>query len=219
MMRGILGKKLGMTQIFKENKAVPVTVVEAGPCVVTQVKTKEKDGYSAIQIGFDEIKEKHLNAPLKGHFARAKVSPQKYLAEVTIAEGEDYKVGQVLTVDIFSEGERIDVTGISKGKGFAGVMKRWGFKGGPASHGSRFHRAPGSIGACADPSRVFKGKKMPGHMGNERVTVQNLEVAKVDPDQNLLLLRGSIPGAVGSLVIIKESVKAKGKSAKRGKHA
>jgi len=217
-MRGILGKKLGMTQIFKENKAVPVTVVEAGPCVVTQVKTREKDGYSAIQIGFDEIKEKHLNAPLKGHFAGAKVSPKKYLTEVAIAEGEDYKVGQVLTVDIFSEGERIDVTGISKGKGFAGVMKRWGFKGGPASHGSRFHRAPGSIGACADPSRVFKGKKMPGHMGNERVTVQNLEVAKVDPDQNLLLLRGSIPGAVGSLIMIKESVKAKGKS-KRNKHA
>ncbi len=211
MPRGILGKKLGMTQIFIDGEMIPVTVVKAGPCVVTQVRNEKKDGYLAVQIGFEEAKEKHLNKPMKGHFEKAGVTPQRYLAEVRLTESEkeNYKVGQKITVDIFKPGEKVDVTGTSKGKGFAGVVRRWGFRGYPASHGARYHRAGGSIGMAAFPARVIKGMKMPGHLGNRKVTVQNLEVVKVIPEKNLLLLRGAVPGFKGSLVFVKEAVKVK----------
>lgn len=205
-MKGILGRKIGMTQIFdEEGNVVPVTVIEAGPCVVVQKRTKEKDGYEAVQIGFGEIKEKHLNKPMAGHFKSANVPPKRFLREI---RGEwDVEVGSEIRVDIFSPKEMVDVTGISKGKGFAGVIKRWGFSGGPASHGSMSHRRPASAGA-QQPQRVIKGKKMPGHMGAERVTVQNLEVVKVDKEKNLLFLKGGVPGPKGSLVIIKQAVKS-----------
>lgn len=212
-MKALLGKKIGMTQLFMEDgRLVPVTAIEAGPCVVVQVKTPEKDGYSAVQLGYAQVKKgrrRKVNKPLRGHFAKAKVSPQQYLAEIPVGEGEEYQVGQKFTVDAFSEGEYVDVTGISKGKGFAGVVKRWGFKGGPSSHGSHFHRATGSIGGAATPSRVFKGKKMPGQMGQVRVVVQNLEVVKVEPEQNLILVKGGIPGARNGQVVIRASIKGK----------
>ncbi len=212
MSKGILGKKIGMTQIFGQNgQAIPVTVIEAGPCVVVQTKTLNKDGYRAIQIGFGDKKEKKLNRPTKGHFDKVKAGYKKYLAELLVGKDEKFELGQLITVDIFSEGEKTDVVGVSKGKGFAGVVKRWGFAGGPASHGSHFHRAPGAVGMCATPSRVLKGKKLPGRMGGKRVTTQNIEVAKVDKERNLLLLRGSVPGANGNLVLIKNAIKASGK--------
>lgn len=211
----MLGKKIGMTQIFLDDgKMVPVTVIEAGPCVVTQVKEREKDGYEAVQIGYQEVKKENVNKPIEGHFKKAKVAPQKYLAELLLANGENYELGQVLTVESFTVGERADVTGVSKGKGFQGVVKRWGFKGGPKSHGSHFRRAPGSVGASATPSRVVKGKKMPGQMGNARVSVQNLEVVQVDSDKNLLFLKGAVPGSKGGLLMIKSSVKASSKGKK-----
>jgi len=211
----LLGKKIGMTQIFLDDgKMVPVTVIEAGPCVVTQVKEREKDGYEAVQIGYQEVKKENVNKPIEGHFKKAKVAPQKYLAELLLANGENYELGQVLTVESFTVGERADVTGVSKGKGFQGVVKRWGFKGGPKSHGSHFRRAPGSVGASATPSRVVKGKKMPGQMGNARVSVQNLEVVQVDSDKNLLFLKGAVPGSKGGLLMIKSSVKASSKGKK-----
>ncbi|HZD60522.1 MAG TPA: 50S ribosomal protein L3 [Anaerolineae bacterium] len=209
-MKALLGKKLGMTQVFVDgDRMVPVTVVEVGPCVVTQVKTEESDGYSAIQIGFEDIEEKKVNKPLQGHFAKAKVEPKRYLAEVRVDDPEEFKAGEVLKADMFSAGERADVVGISKGKGFQGVIKRHGFSGGPRGHGSHFHRAPGSIGAAATPSRVPKGRRMAGHMGSERVTSMNLEIVRVDPEQNIVLLKGAIPGAKGSLVMVKESSKAR----------
>jgi len=211
----LLGKKIGMTQIFLDDgKMVPVTVIEAGPCVVTQVKEREKDGYEAVQIGYQEVKKENVNKPIEGHFKKAKVAPQKYLAELLLANGENYELGQVLTVESFTVGERADVTGVSKGKGFQGVVKRWGFKGGPKSHGSHFQRAPGSVGASATPSRVVKGKKLPGQMGNARVSVQNLEVVQVDSDKNLLFLKGAVPGSKGGLLMIKSSVKASSKGKK-----
>ncbi|HEY4687548.1 MAG TPA: 50S ribosomal protein L3 [Candidatus Subteraquimicrobiales bacterium] len=214
-MKGLLGKKIGMTQIFLDDgKMVPVTVIEAGPCVVTQVKEREKDGYEAVQIGYQEVKKENVNKPIEGHFKKAKVAPQKYLAELLLANGENYELGQVLTVESFTVGERADVTGVSKGKGFQGVVKRWGFKGGPKSHGSHFQRAPGSVGASATPSRVVKGKKLPGQMGNARVSVQNLEVVQVDSDKNLLFLKGAVPGSKGGLLMIKSSVKASSKGKK-----
>lgn len=214
-MKGLLGKKIGMTQIFLDDgQMVPVTVIEAGPCVVTQVKEREKDGYEAVQIGYQEVKKENVNKPIEGHFKKAKVAPQKYLAELLLANGENYELGQVLTVESFTVGERADVTGVSKGKGFQGVVKRWGFKGGPKSHGSHFQRAPGSVGASATPSRVVKGKKMPGQMGNARVSVQNLEVVQVDSDKNLLFLKGAVPGSKGGLLMIKSSVKASSKGKK-----
>ena len=205
-MKGILGKKLGMTQIFtEEGIVVPVTVVEAGPNVVTQVKTVEKDGYNAIQVGFEDAKEKSLNKPQKGHLAAANVL-KKHLKEFRVDAVEEFTVGQEIKADLFAAGEKIDVTGTSKGKGFQGPIKRHGQSRGPESHGSRYHRRPGSMGACSFPGRVFKNKKLAGHMGSVKVTVQNLEVVRVDADKNLILVKGAIPGPKGSIVTIKEAV-------------
>lgn len=207
-MKGILGRKLGMTQIFAEDGIViPVTVVEAGPIVVTQIKTVEKDGYNAVQIGFGEAKEKSLNKPQKGHLAAANVL-KKHLKEFRVDSVEGYAVGQEIKADLFTTGEKIDVSGTSKGKGFQGPIKRHGQSRGPESHGSRYHRRPGSMGACSFPGRVFKNKKLAGHMGSVKVTVQNLEVVKVDADKNLILVKGAIPGPKGSVVTIKEAVKS-----------
>ena len=207
-MNGILGKKLGMTQIFTaEGIVIPVTVVEAGPNVVTQIKTVEKDGYSALQVGFEDAKEKSLNKPQKGHLAAANVL-KKHLKEFRVESTEEFTVGQEIKADVFAEGTKIDVTGISKGKGFQGPIKRHGQSRGPESHGSRYHRRPGSMGAASFPGRVFKNKKLAGHMGSVKVTVQNLEVVKVDADKNLILVKGAIPGAKGSVVTIKEAVKS-----------
>lgn len=207
-MKGILGKKLGMTQIFTEaGNVVPVTVVEAGPVVVTQIKTTEKEGYNAVQVGFVDAKEKSLNKPQKGHLAAANVL-KKHLKEFRMDSVEEFTVGQEMKADIFTAGEMIDVTGTSKGKGFQGPIKRHGQSRGPESHGSRYHRRPGSMGACSFPGRVFKNKKLAGHMGSVTVTVQNLEVVRVDADKNLILVKGAIPGAKGSVVTIKEAVKA-----------
>jgi len=207
MKKAIIGEKLGMTQLFKGDLLVPVTVIKAGPCVVTQLKVKERDGYEAVQLGFGEVKEDRVNSPMKGHFAKANCPPQRVLAEFPLDPGE-YRPGKKITVDIFEEGERADITGISKGKGFAGVMKRWNFSGGPASHGARFHRAPGAIGQCATPSRVFKGKKLPGRMGTDRVTVQNLLIVAVDREKGLLMVKGAVPGPKGSVLMIRDAVKA-----------
>ena len=207
-MKGILGKKVGMTQIFTEQgEVIPVTVVEAGPVVVTQIKTNEKDGYTAIQVGFEDAKEKALNKPQKGHLAAANTL-KKHLKEFRVDSVEEYTVGQEIKADLFAAGELIDVTGISKGKGFQGPIKRHGQSRGPETHGSRYHRRPGSMGACSYPGRVFKNKKLAGHMGSVKVTVQNLEVVRVDADKNFILVKGAIPGAKGSVVTIKEAVKA-----------
>ena len=207
-MKGILGKKIGMTQIFTEHgEVIPVTVVEAGPVVVTQIKTTENDGYTAIQVGFGDAKEKSLNKPQKGHLAAANTL-KKHLKEFRVDSVEGYTVGQEIKADLFAAGELIDVTGISKGKGFQGPIKRHGQSRGPESHGSRYHRRPGSMGACSYPGRVFKNKKLAGHMGSVKVTVQNLEVVRVDADKNFILVKGAIPGAKGSVVTIKEAVKA-----------
>ena len=207
-MKGILGKKLGMTQIFTEHgEVIPVTVVEAGPVVVTQIKTTENDGYTAIQVGFGDAKEKSLNKPQKGHLAAANVL-KKHLKEFRVDAVEEFTVGQEIKADLFAAGELIDVTGISKGKGFQGPIKRHGQSRGPETHGSRYHRRPGSMGACSYPGRVFKNKKLAGHMGSVKVTVQNLEVVRVDADKNFILVKGAIPGAKGSVVTIKEAVKA-----------
>lgn len=206
MEKAIIGEKLGMTQVIKDDLMIPVTVIKAGPCVVTQLKSDENDGYESVQIGFGMIKANRANKPMAGHFKKANTEPTRVLAELPL-DPAAYKTGQKIKVDIFTEGDRADITGVSKGKGFAGVVKRWNFAGGPASHGSRFHRAPGSIGQCATPSRVFKGKKMPGRMGGDRVTAQNLLVVGVDRDKDLLLVKGAVPGAKGTVVLIRESVK------------
>jgi len=208
MPKGILGKKLGMTQYFDEKgKALPVTVIQAGPCVIVQKKNEDKDGYKAIQLGFGEIKDSKVKKPLKGHFNKAGVEPKRYLKEIRINGESEMQgdVGDQVSVDIFSEGEKVDVTGKSKGKGFSGVMKRWNFSGGPKTHGSHFKRAPGSLGASADPARVFKGKKLPGRKGGEKVTLSNLEVVRVDPERDLILIKGSVPGAKKSLLTIVSS--------------
>ena len=212
-MKTILGEKLGMTQVFTEDaRAMPVTVIKAGPCTVTQIKTPDTDGYSAIQIAYKEVKAGKLNKPAQGHFANAGVAPARHLLEFRIDDVSGFELGQELTIaDILEKGQKADVSGISKGKGFQGVMKRHNFKGQPASHGAhRVHRAPGSIGACATPARVFKGKKMAGQMGGERVTVLNLEVVDVDVERGLLLLGGAVPGPKGSLVAVRGAVKANG---------
>jgi large subunit ribosomal protein L3 len=215
-LKGIIAKKVAMTQIFSEDgKAIPVTVVEAGPCLVTQIKTDEHDGYNALQLGFGEIKEKHLSGPKRGHFESKEVEPRRHLMEIRVDDPSEYQLGQEITVEGFSKGDLVDVTGRSKGKGFSGVVKRHGFAGGPGSHGAHFHRAAGAIGACATPSRVFKGKRMPGRMGNQRVTTLNLEVVDVKPERSLLLLRGSVPGPSGGLLVIKESIKGRKKQKKK----
>ncbi len=209
MKKAIVGKKVGMTQVFdKQGKAVPVTVIEAGPNVVVQKKTVENEGYSAIQVGFNDVAEKRVTKPLKGHFAKAKVAVKRYLRELRIEDAASYEVGQEIRADVFKEGDKVDVSGVSKGKGFAGAIKRHNFHRGPMKHGSKYHRAAGSMGASSDPSRTFKGKKLPGHMGSVNTTVVNLEVIKVDPEKNILLVKGGVPGIRGSLVMIKDTVKA-----------
>jgi len=206
MVTTILGRKLGMTQVWSEDdRLLPVTVIEAGPCVVTQVKTDKRDGYRAVQIGFGFIKESKVNKPMAGHFAKAKVEAKKYLAEIRLGADDDMKIGQTIDVGVFEGAKHVHVSGVSKGKGFAGVMKRYNFKGGPGGHGSHFHRAPGSVGQCATPSRVFKGLKLPGHMGSEMVTVKNLDIVKIDLEQNLLLVKGAVPGAKGALLTIRQA--------------
>ena len=208
MQKAIIGKKIGMTQIFDaEGKVVPVTVIEAGPCNVIQKKTAETDGYEAVQLGFGDVKEKHVNKALKGHFAKSGVSVKKVLKEFRLDE-ITLNVGDEVKADIFAEGECVDVTGISKGKGYAGTVKRWGTHRGPMTHGSGYHRGPGSMGACSSPSRVFKGQRLAGHLGCEKVTVQNLDVIKVDLDRNLILVKGAVPGPKGGIVTIKNTVKA-----------
>lgn len=209
-MKAIVGKKIGMTQVFtEEGELVPVTVVEAGPCVITQLKTVETDGYNAAQVGFDVVKPSKLNKPKLGQFTKIDVKPMKYLREFRTDEVANMEVGSEYKVDVFSDGDKIDVSGISKGKGFLGVIARWGQHRGPMTHGSRYHRRPGSMGACASPSKVMKGKRLPGHTGYEKKTVQNLEIVRVDPDKNLLLIKGAVPGNKGGLLTIRESVKAK----------
>ena len=207
MVQTILGRKLGMTQVWSEDdRLVPVTVIEAGPCVVSQVKTVARDGYDAVQIAFGDIKESKVNKPTAGHFAKAGVTPRRHVTEVRLPEPDaGVKLGDELTVEIFEAGATVDVSGTSKGKGFAGVMKRHNFRGGPGGHGSHFHRAPGSIGQASTPSRVFKGRRMPGQMGNETVTVRNLEVVRVDPEQNLLVVKGAVPGPKGALLTIRSA--------------
>jgi large subunit ribosomal protein L3 len=208
-MKGILGTKLGMTQVFDEaNRIVPVTVVQAGPCVVTQVRTQEKDGYQAVQLAFGAIDPRKVNKPETGHFAKAGLTPRRVLAELRTTDAGEYTVGQEITAEVFAGGAVVDVTGTSKGKGFAGVMKRHGFSGLGAGHGvQRKHRSPGSIGACATPGRVFKGVRMAGRMGHVRVTTQNLTVHRVDAESGLLLIKGAIPGPKGSLVFVKTAAK------------
>ena len=207
-MKNILGRKVGMTQVFKEDgSVVPVTVIEAGPLYVVQKKTVEKDGYNAIQIGFENIKEHRLNKPAKGHFDKSDVSYKKYLKEFRVENPDDFQIGQEIKVDVFQEGDMVDVIGTSKGKGTQGVIKRHGFGRGRETHGSKFHRAPGGMSAGTYPGRVFKGHRMAGRMGNERVTVQNLEVVRVDAEKNLILIRGGVPGPKKGLVTIKATTK------------
>jgi large subunit ribosomal protein L3 len=211
MKKGLIGKKVGMTQIFADDgRRIPVTVVEAGPCVVLQKKTVEKDGYSALQVGFLAVDTVRAIRPAIGHAKAAGKGVYRYLREFRLDDCDQYSVGDVISADIFAPGDIIDVTGVSIGKGFQGVIKRWGFKGGRSSHGSTFHRAPGSIGCSATPSRVFKNKKMPGQLGNERVTVQKLTVVRVDLADNIILVKGAIPGAKNGLVVLKDSIKIKG---------
>ena len=209
MKKGIIGKKLGMTQIFDEKgNVVPVTVIEAGPCVVAQVKTVETDGYNAIQLGYGEVKTKHINKPEAGHFAKSKKKKKKHLREFRLEDISNFKVGDEVKADIFATGEKVDIQGTSKGKGFQGVIKRHGQHRGPMGHGSMYHRRPGSMGATSTPGRVFKGKKLPGHMGSVTVTIQNLDVVAVDMDKNVILVKGSVPGAKGAILKIKSAVKA-----------
>ena len=208
MNKGLIAKKLGMTQIFDENGAViPVTVLEAGPCTVVQIKNNETDGYKAVQLGFGEVKEKKVIKPIKGHFNKAKLAPKKHLREFRLDNIEDFKVGNEIKADIFQAEDIVDIQGVSKGKGFQGVIKRHGQQRGPMGHGSMYHRRPGSMGACATPGRVFKGKKLPGHMGHVTVTIQNLKVVRVDLDKNVILVKGSVPGPKGAILKVKNAVK------------
>lgn len=210
MNKFILGKKIGMTQIFNENGlALPVTVIQAGPCAVVQKKTVENDGYTALKVGFEEIPEKKLSKPEKGLFSKVKVSSRRYLREFRTDDVAKYEVGQEIKVaDMFNAGDRIDVSGISKGKGFQGTIKRYGQSGGPETHGSMYHRRVGSMSANTSPARVFKGKRLPGHMGVDKITVQNLDVVRVDSERNLLLVKGAVPGPKGGLLVVKETVKS-----------
>ena len=209
MKKAILATKVGMTQIFNEDGVLtPVTVLQAGPCVVTQVKTVENDGYSAVQVGFVDTREKLVNKAERGHFAKAGVSSKRYVREFKFENAADYKLADEIKADIFSAGDKVDATAITKGKGFQGAIKRHGQHRGPMTHGSKFHRHQGSNGACSSPSRVFKGKGMPGHMGSKKITIQNLEIVKVDAENNLLLVKGAVPGPKKALVTIKETVKS-----------
>ena len=210
MKKAIIGKKLGMTQIFAENGAViPVTVIEAGPCVVTQKKTTETDGYEAIQVGYEDVSEKHVSKPAKGHFAKAGVSAKKHLKEFRLEDATKYNVGDVIAVDTFAQGDKVDITGITKGHGYTGAVKRWGHHMLQATHGTGpIHRQVGSMGANSTPSRVFKNKKMAGQYGNEQVTILNLEVVKVDAEKNLIAVKGAVPGAKNGIVVLRDSVKA-----------
>lgn len=208
MKKAILATKIGMTQIFDESGVLtPVTVLQAGPCVVTQVKTLDKDGYSAVQVGYVDRKEKLINKPVKGVFDKAGVSYKKYVREFRLENAEEYSVKDEIKVNIFAAGEKVDTSAVSKGKGFQGAIKRHGQSRGPMTHGSKFHRHAGSNGAASDPSKVFKGKKMPGHMGAKKITIQNLEIVRIDADNNLILVKGAVPGPKKSLVTIRESVK------------
>ncbi len=209
MKKGLIGKKIGMTQLFDENgKVIPVTVVEAGPCTVVQKKTVENDGYAAVQVGYGDVKITRVNKPEAGHFKKANVAPKKVLREFRLEDTDALNVGDVLKADVFAAGDRVDVVGTSKGKGTAGAIKRWNFSRLKESHGTGpVARHAGSLGACSDPSRVYKGKKLAGHLGHERVTVQNLDIVKVDAENNLIAIKGGIPGPKGGLVIIKDSVK------------
>jgi large subunit ribosomal protein L3 len=213
-VKGILGAKLGMTQVWDNNLVVPVTVVQAGPCVVTQVRTADKDGYSAVQLAFGAIDPRKVNKPEAGHFAKSGAAPRRNVVELRTTDASEYELGQEVTVDTFTAGQLVDVTGKTKGKGYAGVMKRHGFKGLGAGHGvERKHRSPGSIGGCATPARVFKGTRMAGRMGGVRYTVQNLSVQAIDPDNNVILIRGAVPGPKGALVLLRTAAKA---SVKKG---
>ncbi len=208
MKKAILGKKIGMTQFFRaDGTMIPVTVIEAGPCPVVQKKTVANEGYDSVQLGFAELRDKLANKPRKGHFAKANLKAMRYLREFRLEDAASYEVGQIVKADVFAEGDKVDVSGTSKGHGFQGVVKRHHQGRGRMTHGSHFHRAPGSMSACSDPSRVFKTKNLPGHMGSEHVTVQNLEVVRVDAERNLLLIKGAVPGAKGGLVTVKSTVK------------
>ena len=209
MKKAILATKVGMTQIFNEDGVlIPVTVLQAGPCVVTQVKTEENDGYSAVQVGYADKRENLVNKPMKGHFEKAGVSCKRFVKEFKLDNAAEYELGQEIKVDVFEAGDHIDATAISKGKGYQGAIKRHGQSRGPMAHGSKYHRHAGSNGVASDPSKVFKGKKMPGQMGNKQITIQNLEVVRVDAENNLLLVKGAVPGPKKSLVTIKETVKS-----------
>ena len=209
MQKGLIGKKIGMTQFFDEKgNVIPVTVLEVGPCAVVQKKTEEKDGYKAVQLGFGDMKVNRVNKPMKGHFAKADVAPKKVLKEFRLADTDAVNVGDILKADVFAAGEKVDISGTSKGKGYAGAIKRWNFGRLKETHGTGpVARHQGSMGACSDPSRVFKGKKMPGHLGTEKVTVQNLDVVKVDAENNLIAVKGAVPGAKGGYVVITNAVK------------
>lgn len=208
MNKAIIGKKIGMTQIFNQDGiAIPVTVIEAGPCPVIQKKSKERDGYEAVQVAFDQIDEKKVNRPIKGHYKKSGLTTQRFLRELKLSNSAILEIGSVIKCDIFKEGDKVDVQGTSKGHGFSGTIKRWNFHTGPMAHGSGYHRGVGSMGANSTPSKVIKNKKMPGQYGNDTVTVQNLEIVKILNDKNLILVKGSIPGSKGGLVIIKETCK------------
>ncbi len=209
MKKAIIGKKIGMTQIFDEKgRVIPVTAIEAGPCVIAQIKTTETDGYDAVQLGFGDVKENKVNKPVKGHYAKLGITPKKHLREFRLDSLEGLKVGDELKADVFAVGDSVDIQGTSKGKGFQGVIKRHGQSRGPMGHGSMYHRRPGSMGPTSTPGRVFKGKKLPGHMGVQTVTIQNLDVVAIDLDKNVMLVKGSVPGVKGTILKIKMSVKA-----------
>lgn len=208
MINGLLGKKVGMTRLFtEEGRWIEVTVLEAGPCSVVQRKTKDTDGYSAVQLGYGDVKESRCNKPMSGHFEKSGTTPKRVLKEIRVPDDIEINAGDEVTAEIFTVGDRVDISGTSKGRGFAGAIKRHGFGGGPGGHGSHFHRAPGSVGQSADPAKVYKGKRLPGHYGNAKTTVQNLEVVNVDTDKNLLIVRGSVPGANGGVVVVNKSLK------------
>lgn len=208
MNKAIVGTKLGMSQVFTDDGLmIPVTVIQAGPCSVVQIKTQDKDGYQAIQVGYKDTKEKRVNKCLKGHYKKAKVTPKHFLREFRLENSQDYKIGQEIKCDLFAEGDVVDVTGTTRGRGFTGTIQRWNMHRGPMTHGSGYHRGVGAVSACAHPGRVFKNKKMPGQYGNEQVTIQNLSVVKVDGDRNLLLIKGAIPGPKRGLVVVRNAVK------------